>query len=125
MRTLRSTRRVLRMESLDKRNLLTGDCAVAIEDGVLDIYEEHFGKEETELKLARAVHLTARVKHSRGFFSMAMDLARRARRIYEHYGPLAGQSVAHCLRIEEEAFESLGDLEERMESDQEALEIKE
>ena len=37
MRTLRSTRRVLRMESLDKRNLLTGDCAVAIEDGVLDI----------------------------------------------------------------------------------------
>ena len=99
------------------------------EDGVLDIYEEHFGKEdpeeETELKLARAVHLTARVKNSRGSFSVAIDLARRARRIYEHYGPLAQQSVAHCLMIEEEAFESLGDLEERMESDQEALEVDE
>ena len=96
---------------------------------MLDIYEEHFGKEdpeeETELKLARAVHLTARVKNSRGSFSVAIDLARRARRIYEHYGPLAQQSVAHCLMIEEEAFESLGDLEERMESDQEALEVDE
>ena len=106
-----------------------GNSATEDEEGVLDIYEEHFRKvdpeEETELKLARAVLLTSKVKNSRGSHKIAKDLAGRARRIYEHYGSLALQSVAVSLVTEGRACELLGDLEESVVLGQAALDILE